>query len=510
MISRIAPTASRTVSAWRLWFGAPALAGCETWLNFGASPGLNWLLSTAASSALFVAFSQWRPVPVSWRRLSPLVLALLLAAGACITADASMDWLLVAGIFGSLAVALLRTTAASDRDVGMTELLFSPAIAGVAVTREARRRLGEGLSSTQAESSRPIRRGLALAAPVTLVFALLLSNADPLLASWRDSLVQALKDLSFLSRTACLALFGTVAFGSLSLALEAAPNSAAVTKPFRERQSPFGRTERLIVLWAVVGLFALFLALQVSHLFGNPAAVPGNGVTYAQSVHQGFAELTVVASLCGVLLIFLTKSSETGSLERRERCLSVVLILQTHLLLLSAFHRMALYEGVYGYTEMRLFVQVYIAIVGAALLALGSELLRLPDFNRMARRCALLVFLCVAGLTYWNHAAWIARANLARYERTGMLDTRYLTLTLGADAVPALLEALPRLPESMKREIRACLASVYLSDIRASEPRAWYEWSYRRSLLDSSLRRANLTILADGENSGVATYACYQ
>jgi two-component system sensor histidine kinase BaeS len=498
------------VLACKLWCAALLLAACETGVNFEARPGLNWSLSTLAAAGMFAAFLWMGGKALSWQRLLPLLLACALAGGAAITASAFMDALVLIGTLGSLAAALLINSSASVPDqFGTTELLLAPAIAGVSILREARRRIGEALAYARADSSLPIVRGIALASAVTFVFSLLLSNADPLLAYWRDSVVQSLRDFSFLSRTTCFTVFGMLSLGSFGIALTAAP------APDDSRQIPTGRslvlgsTERRIVLWAVVSLFGSFLTLELSHLFGNAAAIRGDGVTYAQTAHQGFAELSVVASLCAALLIALTKSSASRRLQPMERALSVAVILQAQLLLLSAFHRMQLYEDAYGFTELRLLVQIYIGIAGVALAKLTLETLGSADFNRLARRCAVMIILALTGLVYWNHAGWIAQANLRRYERTGMLDVAYVVVSLGPDAVPELVDYLPQLPPPMRNRLRSCLHNTYAStadDTAVAHP--WYEWSYRRSLLESALSRDRFAESADARSRARMCESC--
>jgi hypothetical protein len=157
----------RSVPVWTLWFVACLLAGCETWINFSALPGLNWVLTTFVASIALVIFSglATRPNPRIWL---PLLLACVLAGGAAMTANRLMESLIL----------------------------------------------------------------------------------------------------------------------------------------------------------------------------------HGNGITYARTAHQGFSELTLVASLCSALLIVLARSSAApGRLRSLERILSVAIIVETQLLLGSAFHRMALYEG---------------------------------------------------------------------------------------------------------------------------------------------------------------------
>ena len=73
--------------------------------------------------------------------------------------------------------------------------------------------------SAQSEYGISVLRGIALATPITAAFALLLSNADPLMAYWRDSLRQALLAMSFVPRALCFIGFGAISLGALGSAM---------------------------------------------------------------------------------------------------------------------------------------------------------------------------------------------------------------------------------------------------------------------------------------------------
>jgi hypothetical protein len=482
-----------------LWLAALLLAACETWIDFDARPGLNWSLSVLATAGLFAAFSRMRNAPWSWPRMLPLLGACTLACAAAITASAFIDGLVLIGTPALLALTMLSSNRRNAADqFGMSDFLLAPLRAAADILREARRRIGEALGYAGAESSLPFLRGIAMAAPVTLVFGLLLSGADPVLAHWRDTLIQAIRSLSFLGRVSCFVAFGVASLGALGIALTAAEGSDRRSQLPSDPSFVLGNTERRIVLCAVICLFGVFLLLQASRLFGNAAAISGNGVTYAETAHQGFVELTIVSSLCAALLIALTKSSVSRRLHAIERSLSLAVVLQTQLLLVSAFSRMCLYEDAYGFTELRFLVQVYIGVVAIGLAALALEMLALPDFSRLAQRCAATVFIALLALVYWNHAGWIAQANFRRYERTGNLDIPYAAFGLSPDAIPEIVDYLPRLPLPMRAQLRSCLLSAYGSDTQNNAASlAWYERSYRRSRLQSAIHQLTVETGAD-------------
>jgi hypothetical protein len=486
------------VAVWKLWFVALVLAVCDTWINFGAAPGLNWFLSALAISQSFVFFRWAAGKPLPWERLLALMLACLLAGGAAITASAGLEALIFIGVMGALAIGL-RADTNSDvvHPLGAQELLLAWATTGHATLFEARRRIEEAKQSAHSERRVPVLRGIAFATPVAVGFALLLSNADPLLAYWRGSLLQALSEMSFLTRTLCFAGFGVLSLGVLGGALS--PYSAEIAADLDQpaQRFSFAPTERLIILVYVVAVFALFLILQLSHFFGNVAGVPGSGVTYAEAAHEGFGELTLAASLCAALLITLSAGATAGTRGRAERALNAALILQAQTLLLSAYYRIDLYENVYGYSELRLYVQCYAGVVFVALGQLGLEVIGRPDFRRLARHWAVTVMLALTALVYWNYDAWIARANFERYEARNTLDLSYLLLSLGPDAVPEIVRFLPKLPPALQNNARACLEVAYPSESRTSKQPHWYEWNYRRAQLTTALRSQAATSFVD-------------
>jgi hypothetical protein len=501
----IQPQSRHDVAVWKLWLVALILAVCETWINFGAAPGLNWFLSALATSQVFVYFRWAAGKPLPWEQLWALILACLLASAAAITANLQLTWLVFIGVVGALAVGLRSDAITVERRrAGARDLLLASATTGHALLCEARLRMGEARYATRSERGVPVLRGVALAAPVTLAFALLLSNADPLLAYWRGSLLKALVEASFLTRTLCFAGFGALSLGMLGGALRAHPPRIAAPNGEAVRRSGLGPTERLIILGSVVALFGLFFVLQISHFFGNAAGVPGSGITYAEAAHEGFGELTIAASLCAVLLIVLATNSATGMRGRAERALGAALILEAQILLVSAYYRIDLYENVYGFTELRLYVQCYAGVVFVALGQLGLETIGSPDFRRLARHWAVTGMLALTLLVYWNHAAWIARANFERYEARDTLDLHYLVGSLGPDAVPEIVHFLPRLPPKLQTDIRACLRIVYPDKSSALSQRPWYEWNYRQAQLNKALRMQRTSSTVDLPSTQIA------
>jgi hypothetical protein len=308
-----------------------------------------------------------------------------------------------------------------------------------------------------------------------------------------------MREWTFLPRLIFFGVMGGIALGAYGTALRTAGPGRELLR-IGVPAPRLGDTERLMIITGVASIFALFLVLQLSYLFGNAPAVQGSGVTYAEYARRGFGELTVAATLATLLIVGLDQLARRGARERRIRVVALVLIALVQLLLDSAWHRVALYEDAYGFTASRLYAKVYMAVVTLALLALAYEVWGTVDVKRLVRRVALLGVAALLVLVYWNHEGWIARRNVARFAESGKVDVRYLARGLGMNAVPEVVHALPQLSPESATSLRACLRLHYAGKVQPSA-RHWYEWNSRRERALAALRSAaiDLTPIADRE-----------
>ncbi|MEW5989427.1 MAG: DUF4173 domain-containing protein, partial [Chloroflexota bacterium] len=303
----------------------------------------------------------------------------------------------------------------------------------------------------------PILRGLLLAAPVLLVFTILLASADPIFA---DS-VERLLNLDLLPNLAEWAWRGLLivaagwfmagglvyAFGRPASA--AGPGALETAVGNLGRAFAIGFVEAATVLSLVNLLFLSFVTIQFTYLFGGQTNIRLDGYTYAEYARRGFFELVAVAALTLALILTL------NWLTRRPlpqhvygfNGLGSVMVSLVLVILASAFQRLRLYEATYGYTELRLYVYVFMGWLALTLAWFLVTLWWRPGLFAIGLMVAAMGFL--ATLDVINPDAFIVRQNLARYQATGDLDADYLT-TLSDDAVPALQEALSQLPTTVQ------------------------------------------------------------
>lgn len=483
----------------RLWILAGAIGTLGALVLFDAQPGINWPLWTAITAGGLLAYR--RPDARTRNAIVlPLAFAVALTGGAAVTTTPLLLFLVFAIGASLLALAVvLAGTPERARTYGAPEILTAPIRAFAYTLRGTLRTMMTTLESTGSARDNPALRGSLIAVPVVLVFALLFATADPVFARGRDAVLDALGSWSLLPRVIfgiVLTLFVLGAFvASCAMPVMPVMPAAARRAPAGEPWAPrLGLTERRIVLGATAAVSWLFVLFQLSYLFGTAPAVAGSGITFAEYAHRGFGELAVAATGAALLIVAAESGMSERSGTRGSRALALpalVLLTAVVCILVSAFHRITVYENAYGFTTMRVYVQAYLAMTLVILVALAWQVLHAFDARALARHVMTIALATLTVLVYWNGDAWVARANIDRFAQTGKLDTDYLTRGLSPDAIPAVVAALPRLPAADAARITAALAHEYMRRPALRTGSDWYEWNTRRA-------RARAALLALG------------
>ena len=296
---------------------------------------------------------------------------------------------------------------------------------------------------------------------LAVVFGWLFASADAVFATWTDRLIP--------EPSLDLAGWRVVTFVVVA-ALTLAVGYVSVVPPRPDRLArpagaPVRRFEWVMPVLVVDALFAVFLAAQLTSLFGGDAYVQSTtGLTYADYVHQGFGQLVAVTMLTLLVVAATARRAprRTGTDRLLLRLLLGLLCLLTFVVVASALHRLYVYDQAYGFTELRLLVasfEIWLGLVVALVLVAGGTL-RGRWLPRAALAAGATVLLVLAML---NPDAYVARHNVDRFEQTGRLDWLYLR-QLSADAVPAL----DRLPEPY----RSCTLTG-IAPVPDGDPLAW-------------------------------------
>jgi hypothetical protein len=315
--------------------------------------------------------------------------------------------------------------------------------------------------------------GLGLALLLLVVFVPFLASADLVFSKGVADFLTFLVEIDLLAHVAFVAVFTWLAAGVLRDAL--VPQPSGYLDWSRPKGFGLGLLEVAIPLGALSALFLTFLAVQVRYLFGGAALVRVRpGLTYAEYARRGFFELVAVAALVVPLLlvadwVLLRKRPRD---TRVFRALGGSLVGMMLVLLVSAAERMRLYVDAYGWTELRFYTSAAMVWLAVVVASLAPTVLagRRDRFPFVSLASALVL---VAVLNAVNPAARIVTAN-ARMAASGRpFDAAYAS-RLGTDAVPALVEALPRLPLGARETARGLI----LDRERSRETDGWRGWSW--------------------------------
>lgn len=302
---------------------------------------------------------------------------------------------------------------------------------------------------------------LAVTVTTTVVFGLLFAAADPAFAHLFDNLVPALHAGDIVARIVVFVLaLGLVLVGAYLVRYRIRLDAMA-PPPGR----PVPRWEWALPLGVLDALFVIFVAVQASVLFGgNRHVLETEGLTYAEYARQGFWQLLVVSALTMVVLsVALRKAGRGTSTDRTAvRVLIGILCATSIVIVCSAIHRMWLYQGVYGFSVLRLLVitvEIWLGVVFLLVALCGIRM----SASWLPRAVLVVGALALLGLAALNPERLIADRNIDRYEQTNELDADYL-YDLSTDVDPALA----RLPDLM----HPCVD--YIGD----DP--WYEFNLSR------------------------------
>ncbi len=468
----------------RLAGGSLAAGLLADQLFYGQAPGINALIWTGVVLSL-AWLARPRGATIDHLDLWLPFLGLAFAAFMALRADPALL------LFDALAtLALTSASAAALAGVHVTRRSFpkvmwlaTEAIAGLGAAARhllpvlpvAARTLGSG-SRSQIGA---VARGVLLAAPVVVIVALLFAASDAVFQRLAGDLLGGGIDLGDLPARLALALGAAWLVGGLLVfAATHQPGRGDAARATSVSNFPrLGVTEASVMLLALDVLFLVFGILQAAYLFGGRDTLEASGLTYSDYARRGFFELVAVAVVAGSIVVLLEAVVATRT--RLYRVLALLLLAGIVVALASALVRLTLYQQAYGWTELRFYVLttiVWLAIaVGSA--AIGVVFGRSRWFLHALVISGLVVAL---GVNFVAPQAFVAEQNLARALHPELvapdgfsgLDAGYLS-SLGDDAVPAVVAALPALSVQDAAYIRTLLLRRLPQAEEDARSRSW-------------------------------------
>ncbi len=429
-------------------------------------PGIGWVLALLIAAVVLLACARLSGTGQGkarrWGQAGWALLAIaLLAVGALRAAE----WLFVlcglaAAVAASLAVVGKRTVHGTTYDV-----LAVPLEAFRAVPWLLRRSPRSGRRQGRALGA------VLLSGLVLVVFLPLLITSDPRFAQFVGGLVPEVRPGP--------AVQAALVFGVGFAAMAAVFLIAADPLPAREnRTTTVGdRLSWTSLLGTLSVLFTAYVGVQAAALFGGTDYVlRTDGLTSADYARGGFWQLCACTVLTlGIVAAALRWAPKATRADRTVlRALLGALTVLSLVVVLSALSRMWTYQQAYGFTVLRLLVEVCEIWLGVVFVLIGATLgtLRAGWLPRAAIATAAVALL---GLAAANPEAAITTANLDRAAQGKPLDLRYLR-QFSADVAPVVAE---------RRPDAACLLRPIA---RALPDDAWPAWNLSRSRAREILR----------------------
>jgi hypothetical protein len=334
----------------------------------------------------------------------------------------------------------------------------------------------ERLSTGRFQHLRGVLTGALIALPLLLVFTALFAAADQVFANVLQNLLAF--DVEAVAQHAILFLFwGGLVAGYLRWSLIGRP---LALPPVGDRMA-LGIVPVATALALINALFLLFVVVQLRYFFGGASLVEETtGLTYASYARRGFGELVFASGLVLPTLLgadHLVRGAAPAHVTMFRRLAGLLMILLV-VVMASAMQRLRLYVAAYGLSEIRLYASAFMVFLLGVFGWFAWTVLRGASGarQRFTFGSLMLGFVILAGLHVLNPGAFIVRTNLERPAAEQPFDAKY-ALSLGGDAVPVLIEALPRLPAAERCEV----ASGLLLRWNPETPPDWRTWNWSRS-----------------------------
>ena len=480
-------------SSGRLALAALLLGSSVDILFNGQSTGIALLVFVALTVGVVVLVAGAEGVGPSWRNMWVLAPLFYFSTMVAVRASEALTWMNVGATL--VLLCLFVGFYAGDRIERLGILGYPAAVARTFFAAIARpgpvaSDLGKSAAISPDRRKRifEVLRGVLLAVPVLFVFTLLLSAADSVFEGYVSDVMRLdfLKEAptAFMRLTTILIsawlLAGAMLTAIASKAAGGSNGGAPTTALAGKSRRGLSFTEGAVVMGLVNALFAVFAWVQFTVLFSGEAARTMHFEEYREYVRRGFGELLLVALLTMALILGIRRAMRplTEGQDRSMKLLSTGMIGLALVMLVSAFMRMVVWEGIQFYisTQTRIFVRLFIVWLGALFVWMLFTTWRRRDRFAIGAFVAAIGFLVTANLA--NPEADVAAYNLRRNDE---LSTRYLYL-LSDDAVPALVAGLDTTDGMVRIDLNVHLA-YRLADLEremSCRGRGWQSYHMAR------------------------------
>ena len=312
-----------------------------------------------------------------------------------------------------------------------------------------------------------ILKAILISLPIVAIVIILLMSADSIFADLFSGIFELIgKIKSFAGLTNIAGRITVIIILFLFFAgflINISSKNTMFTQEDEEQESHGIKIENITIntiLTILNIIYLIFSTIQFTSLFSQIGNA--EGFNYAEYAREGFFQLMFVSFInFGVLFVAnINKKEIEINSKIYKKIMSLLIIVFTIIIIISAFYRMNLYEQEYGYTYLRLFV--YFILATEVILTIPIILYILEKNINLLKSSIIIVTTMYVVLNFINIDNLIAKRNIDRYfENSGKrtIDIDYLMENTGTDAVQEMLRLLNAKDKNISRRVKEYLKS---------------------------------------------------
>ena len=291
------------------------------------------------------------------------------------------------------------------------------------------------------EKIKRILKGILITLPIVLIITILLATADEIFANiFKDIFNKILYLLNGINisisvvKIICIVIaffYFMGLFYYICIKYEVLEQKAILQTKINDNF-----TIKMILVSLNI-IYLVFCYIQIKSLF-----MRNTTLNYAQYARQGFFQLMIV-SIINLVTILIAKKRENideNKVNKFINYMSLIMIIFTFIIVISAGIRMHFYENAYGYTLLRLLV--YCTLITESIMFIPTVLYILDKKVNLSKSYFTIIVVMYLCMNFANFDNIIAKRNVDRYIETGKIDLYYLERETGLDSIKQILRIL--------------------------------------------------------------------
>ena len=346
------------------------------------------------------------------------------------------------------------------------------------------------------EKAKKVIKALLITIPIILVVLVLLMSADQIFEGLFDKIFINFSEIlsingivKLISRLSVILITFLLCGGFL---VNLVKDHTMFNEDSRETKIAF-KFENLtinMILTILNIIYLIFSFIQITNLFMNTSNDPN--FNYSSYARQGFFQLMCVSFINFVILIIanINKTEKTKGQKIYNKIMSLLIIIFTIIIIISAIFRMNLYQEAFGYTYLRIFVDF--VLITEILISIPIVIYLLGKKIDVLKYSIVIASFMFVVLNFMNIDNFIAEKNIDRYfenPENSNFDINYLR-KLGTDATAQMTRLLKSDDEYVVKMTKSYLLSQ--ENNLNIEKNSWQEYNVSKNQAKEILENQNI------------------